>query len=395
MATLAPVISDTGILGSDYSDILQQIKIVYFSIYGSDAVLDDDSQDGQFVAAAIAQPIFDCGSAAIDVYNSFSPLSARGTGLSSLVKLNGLRRLVATNSQCVVTLTGTVGKSIVNGLIGDNQNLNTQWSLPPLVIIGLDGTVTVTATATTAGATSAAANTLTSILTPTLGWQTVTNGANVASPGLPVEQDTVLRARQAKSTALPAMTVLEGIFAAVEAINGVTDLATYQNDEDVADGNGMPPHSMAVVVQGGDVNLVAGAIALKKAPGTKTNGTTSVLVTDNKGVPNLIRFYELTQVVLTMIITIHPLIGYVSTTGDTLKQAVADFVNNTLSIGEDSYRSRLFTPANLTSPGLGDTFVVTDIKQARDAGMPGEGDIVISFIETATLIVSNITLVLV
>jgi hypothetical protein len=283
----------------------------------------------------------------------------------------------------------------VNGIVGDNQNLNTQWSLPPLVTIGLDGTVTTTATATVAGATPANINTLTVILTPTLGWQTVTNGANVASPGLPVEKDATLRTRQSKSTALPAMTIMEGIFAAVDAINGVTDLATYQNDDDIADANGMPPHSIAVVVQGGDVNQVASAIALKKAPGTKTNGTTSVLVVDNKGVPNIIRFYELIPVALTMIITIHPLTGYVSTTGDTLKQTVADFVNNTLVIGEDSYRSRLFTPANLTGTGLGGTFVVTDIKQARDAGVPGEGDIVISFIETAMLNVADITLVLV
>jgi hypothetical protein len=394
MATLAPVISDTGILGSDYSDILQQLKIIYFSIYGSDCVLDDDSQDGQFLAV-IAQAIFDCGGAAIDVFNSFSPLNARGVGLSSLVKLNGLRRLVATNSQCVVTLTGVVGTPIVNGLIGDNQNLNTQWSLPALVTIGLDGTVTVTATATTAGATPASADTLVEILTPTMGWQTVTNGANVASPGLPVEKDSVLRARQSKSTALPAMTILEGVFAAVDAVSGVDDLATYQNDDDVVDADGQPPHSMTVVVRGGDVNQVASAIALKKAPGTRTNGTTSVLVVDNKGVPNLIRFYELSIVRLTMHITIHPLTGYVSTTGDSLKQAVADFVNNSLIIGEDSYQSRLYTPANLTGTGLGATYVVVTIEQAIFPAAPAVGDIAITFIQRTSLAVSDITLILV
>jgi len=394
MATLAPIISDAGITGSDYSDILQQLRVAYFSIYGSDAILDDDSQDGQFLAV-IAQAIFDCGGAAIDVYNSFSPLTARGVGLSNLVKLNGLRRLVATNSQCVVVLTGTVGTPIVNGIIGDNQNLSTQWALPPLVTIGLDGTVTATATATTVGATPADVDTLTVILTPTLGWQTVSNGANVASPGLPIEDDATLRVRQSRSTALPAMTVMEGIFAAVDAINGVTDLATYQNDDDVADANGMPPHSIAVVVQGGDANQVASAIALKKAPGTKTNGTTSVLVLDNKGIPNLIRFYVLAAVPLVMHITIHPLTGYVSTTGDTLKQAVADFVNDVLIIGEDSYLSRLYTPANLTGTGLGATFVVTAIEQARFPGVPVAADIAITFIERATLDVNNVTLILV
>lgn len=393
MATLAPVISSTGITGSDYSDILQQLKTAYWSIYGSDAVLDNDSQDGQFLAV-IAQAIFDCGGTAIAVYNAFSPSTAVGVGLSSVVKINGIRRSTPSNSQCPVVCVGTVGTQIVNGVIGDNQNLGTQWALPALVTIGADGTVAVTATATTAGATPAAADTLVNILTPTLGWQSVSNGENVASPGVAVETDAQLRTRQANSTALPAMTILEGIFTVVAAVDGVTDLALYENDTDAVDSNGISPHAIALVVQGGDVTEIANAVALKKAPGVGTVGTTAVLVADTNGVPNTIRFYPLQPVPLTMIITIHALTGYVSTTGDALLQAITDFVNNELVIGEDSYRTRLYTPANLGGTGIGATFVVNDIKQGRDGNAPADVDIAIAFNETSTLVVGDITLVL-
>jgi uncharacterized phage protein gp47/JayE len=391
MATLAAQISATGIVAPDYADILQQLRIIYWSIYGSDVDLDPDKQDGQFLAV-LAEAISDCNQTMIALYNSFSPSTAQGVALSSLIKINGLRRLNPSFSQCVVTVGGVVGTQINNGVIGDNQNLETQWTLPPLVTIPAGGTVNVTATCTVAGATAAGHDTLTNILTPTLGWQTVTNAAS-ASPGQPVETDVQVRTRQSSSVALPAMTILQGIFAAVDAVTGVTDLAIYENSSDATDGNGIPRHSIAVVVLGGDVNQVASAIALKKSPGVGTQGTTSVTVTDSNGVPNVIKFYPLTVVPLSVIITIHPLTGYVSTTGDALKAAVAAFVNG-LVIGEESYLNRLFSPANLGGMGLGATFVVTGITQAIKPAAPAAADVPIAFNETASLAVSDITLVL-
>lgn len=392
MATVAAQITSTGITAPNYSDILQQLKIVYWAIYGSDAVLDPDSQDGQFLAE-LAQAIFDCNQNVIDIYASFAPSTARGVQLSRLVKLNGLRRSVPTNSQAVVSIGGTVGTSIVNGVVGDNANLGTQWALPALVVIPIAGTVDVTATATTPGATPAAPGSLTKILTPTLGWQTVTN-AVLASPGQAVETDAQLRVRQSKSVALPAMTVLEGIFAVVDAVVGVSRLKIYENSDDVNNSDGLTPHSISVIVAGGDATAIATAIALKKTPGGRTNGTTSVIVTDKNGVPNTIRFYPLTTVPLKMQISVHPLVGYVSTTGDLLKQTVVDFVNG-FDIGEDSYLARLYSPANLSGAGLGSTFVVTAITQAKVAGALAAADVVIAFNEGATLDLSQVTLVLV
>lgn len=390
MATIGAQITDAGIILPDFADIRQQLKIQFWSIYGSDANLDDDTQDGQFLTA-IAQAVYDTGQAAVDTYNGFSPVTAQRNQLSSLVKINGLAREVPTRSTAVVTIVGQNGTEIQNGIVGDSLGLNTKWDLPPVVNIGVSGTIDVTATCEVDGNVAAAPGSLSVILTPTRGWQTATN-ASAAAPGLPVETDATLRSRQARSTSLPALSTVDSIYASIAAIGGISRLKIYENDSDVTDGNGIPSHSISVVVLGGDVDLVAQAIALKKTPGTGTFGSTSVEVIDAKGVPNTIRFYELSLTEMAVTIHINALAGFVSTTGDILVQAVVDFINS-LDIGEKSYLARLYTPANQSGSGLGATYVVTAITQGPRLGPLVAADFPIAFNAAASIVIANVTLV--
>src|SRR5476649_1219493 len=106
MATLAPIVSAAGISGPDYADIFAQFQNAFWSINGSDAVLTSDSQDGQMLAV-VSQAVYDAGQAIIADYNSRSPSTAQGAALASLVKLNGITKKAASNSQVVVTIVGT------------------------------------------------------------------------------------------------------------------------------------------------------------------------------------------------------------------------------------------------------------------------------------------------
>ncbi|MGC8170052.1 baseplate J/gp47 family protein, partial [Salmonella enterica] len=76
---------------------------------------------------------------------------------------------------------------------------NNIWNLPASVTIPPSGLITVTATCAAIGAVSAPAGTITTINTPTRGWQSVTNPAD-AVPGAEVESDAALRSRQKIST---------------------------------------------------------------------------------------------------------------------------------------------------------------------------------------------------
>src|SRR5690348_1507892 len=146
ITTTAPTISSTGISAPSYADILSFLQSKYQGIYGADVYLGSDSQDGQFLAV-IAQAINDANSAAIAIYNSFSPATAQGAALSSNVKINGLARNVASYSTVDLLITGQAGTTITNGVVTDAAN--NRWSLPASVVIPSGGQVTVTATCQT------------------------------------------------------------------------------------------------------------------------------------------------------------------------------------------------------------------------------------------------------
>src|SRR5258708_5169476 len=244
LAMLGPTITAAGITAPSYADILASLQASFQGIYGSDAVISPDSQDGQWLAV-LAKGYFDVNQMAIAVYNAFSPAFAQGTGLSSLVKINGLKRLLATFSTAVGNVVGTAGTVVVNGVVSDNNgNL---WALPPSVTIPGGGTISVTVVAQVQGNISALAGTINKISNPQVGWQSFVSTAD-AVPGLPVETDSALRNRQAVSTGLPATGPLGAMLGALANLPGATKVAVYENNSTTADANSAPAHSVYAVV---------------------------------------------------------------------------------------------------------------------------------------------------
>jgi uncharacterized phage protein gp47/JayE len=379
-------IDQLGIHAPSYQDVLTYLQQQYQSIYGQDTYLGNDSQDGQFLAV-FALCLHDANSMAVAVYNSFSPATAQGAGLASVVKINGIRKLVATHSTVDLTIIGQAFTPIINGIARDNNNNN--WLLPPLVTIPISGQITVTALAANEGAVAGAPNTITTILTPTRGWQTVTNPL-AATAGDPVESDAALRTRQTVSTALPSLTVLDGIVGSVASLPGVIRYQPYENDTGVTDLNGVPAHSLAFVVDGGDAISIATAIMLKKTPGAGTYGTTTETVADPYGVPHTINFFRPTQVPITVVLTIVPLAGFTTATEALIVQAIVDYLNS-LPIGTDVLLTKLYGPANLTG-ALSSTFNITSLMIARAGNTPATQDVTIAFNEAASGSTNNVQL---
>lgn len=387
LASLACQVSSTGIYRPAYSDILDTLHDRFKGIYGNDSYIAPDSQDGQLLAT-FAKAIDDSNAATVAVYNSFSPATAQGAALSNNVKINGIARAIATKSTVPLRLTGTVGTTINGGIVSDTSGQ--RWLVPDGSTIPSAGYLDVTGTAESAGARTAATGAVTKIETPTLGWQSVTN-TGPAVAGAPVETDAALRKRQAISVALPSRTVLSGIDGAVAAVAGVTQHRIYENDTNATDANGLPAHSIAVVVQGGVNTDIANAIMLKKTPGCYTQGSTSVSLTDPGGNPQTIRFYIPTAKRLVVALSIQALTGYVTSTGTLIKQALADYVNG-LGIGKKVDLGRLYVPAQLGFGQYSDTFEVNSITQAISPASPSAADVPIAFNEIATLAVADITL---
>ncbi|WP_175878909.1 baseplate J/gp47 family protein [Burkholderia sp. BCC0097] len=389
ITTLAPTIDANGISAPTYADVLAFLQDQYRSIYGADTYLEPDSQDGQLLGV-FARAISDVNSVAIAIYRSFSPATAQGDALSSNVKINGIARKVASYSSADLVLIGQAGKTITNGAAKDANGV--QWMLPATVTIPPSGSVTVTATCATIGDISARAGTINQIATPALGWQSVTNPADAAE-GAPVESDAVLRQRQTVSTALPSLTVLDGIIGAVANVPGVTRYVAYENDTSATDANGIPSHSISLVVEGGDATAIANAIAAKKTPGAGTFGTTSIVVADIYGRPITINFFRPASAPTAATVTIKALTGYTSQTGQQIQQAVSDYING-VQIGGGLSGSvewgDALTAAN--SVGGGVTFKLSGLTLTgpRGAGTP---DVALLFNEAASCAPANVTLV--
>jgi len=380
-------IDENGIFKPDYDDLLAYLAAEFRTIYGEDIYIDPDSQDGQMLAI-FAAAIDDANAMAVQVYNAFSPSSARGVGLSSVVKINGIKRLVPSFSTVDLLITGQAGTTILNGIAQDTSGA--QWLLPASVTIPVDGDIIVTATAKDAGALLAAPGTITTIGTPTRGWQTVANPAEAVS-GQPVEMDATLRRRQTVSTALPSRTVFDGTIGAVASISGVTRWKGYENDTGVTDSNGLPAHSISLVVLGGDATAIAQAIADKKGPGCATYGTTSVDITDEFGVTRAIKFYRPTTATIKVAVAVTAQTGFTTAIETAIKQAIVDWVNG-LDIGEDVEFAEIYVPANLNGDLARRTYKITGLTIAKNTGSLGSSDLVVAFNEAPTAALTDITI---
>jgi len=380
--TLSCTIDSAGIHAPVYANILSALQASYNAIFGSTAYTFADSQDGQLLSI-FAAAINDNNATAIAIYNAYSPTFAVGNGLSTEVKINGIRRLIASNSTVNVTVVGQAGTIITNGVVSGNSG---NWNLPASVTIPGGGAITVLATCQTLGAVPAISGSLTQIATPTRGWQTVTNPSD-ATLGNPVETDYALRIRQSKSVAFPALAVIEAIKAAVLNVTGVIKGEVYENNTITTDSNGIPAKSISVVTSGGDPVAIATAIANRKTPGTGTYGTTTnTIIVGNH--PNVINFFAASNQVLTATISLTALINYTTLDGANAAQKLVDFITG-LAIGQSVF----LTSAQAAI--VGSTYHLISIAFGLNGGGQTIADKTIPFNGLASLALAAVTVTLV
>lgn len=98
------------------------------------------------------------------------------------------------------------------------------------------------------------------------------------------ESDIELRQSYIAKSALRSNTMIDSIVA--ELLNNVADVESasgYENDTDYTDERGLPPHSVEIIVEGGDNNKIAEAILRRKAGGIQTHGSVTVNVPGKYG----------------------------------------------------------------------------------------------------------------
>ena len=188
----------------------------------------------------------------------------------------------------------------------------------------------------------------------------------------PGETDAEVRRRMNLAAAGRGPFTLDVMEAAIREVSGVTHLLLRVNEEDTAV-DGIPGHTLAALVSGGNAALIAGAIWQKKPPGIGTSGSVSRSVTDEQGVSHPVRFSRPGLLAVSFRIELRSYEGF---DGDAvtaaMRSALMTFVNQTLEIGEAINVPQLYGLLYQAAGSYASAFAVTDMTCSGNHGVSRE-----------------------
>lgn len=185
----------------------------------------------------------------------------------------------------------------------------------------------------------AVAGDLSVINTPIGGLQTTRNVLD-AELGALEQPDESLRVTREAELATAGSTPAESLRAAILKVGGVTSVSIFMNLTDVTDANGIPPHAVQALVQGGDDAAIAEVVRLNIAAGIVSFGTTTVALVDSEGTSHNIKFSRPTAlpVYVSLTYTYNPAIvslGGYPADGDVLAKLAVVAFGDSLGAGRN------------------------------------------------------------
>ena len=238
--------------------------------------------------------------------NQFDPAKNEGVFQDAIAKIYFLSRKAATPSTTTITVRGLSGTVIpVNAQIMSSAD-DTIWQNVAAFTIGADGTGSGVFRCTTEGLISAAAGTLTRIMTVVAGWDTATN-EHAATVGTLEENRGQFELRRYSSVSLNSRGTAASVYARIMQLDDVIGCVVRENKTNqpkVIDGVTLSPHSVYVCV-------------------CDTNGTTTYLVEDDTtGIKEMIHFQRPTDADITIRLKFPDAAGFSADDLAAIRQAV-------------------------------------------------------------------------
>lgn len=284
-------ITVTGLQTATQQELINQFTAAFQSIYGADINLQPDSPDGQMMMIFI-QAMLDLEDLVTQVYNGFDPDNAIGTVLDQRVAINGIQRQAGTTTVTNIT----VGTSASVNLYGLDQTANQVFTVADssgnqfqlqTTQLGFNpgaGGSALSFQAVIPGAVNPTPNTINVPVTIVLGVTFVNNPTAPTAVGINEESDAALKIRRQQSVTLASQGYLSGLLAALENIPGMASAFVYENTTDTVDADGVPGHSIWVIVSGtAAASAIAQAIYSKRNAGCGMFGTISYVITQVNG----------------------------------------------------------------------------------------------------------------
>lgn len=428
--TITYGLTPTGFVAKTVDIVRQDISALLQAKFGASFDVSDGSPDGA-VAGILAERYGQLWDLSQQVGSSQDPDQAVGAALDALCLLTGTFRLPAKSSLATLTLTGTPNTVVASGSRASTLSTAqpfattvaatiatlTAWAATTAYNVGdrrtnggnayqctiagtsagsggptttgsaiVDGGVTwrylgagtgavdVLAASVSTGAIVGVSGDITVISTPVGGWSNVMNVLD-ATLGNDVQTDASLRTARIAQLSRPGSGTPNAIRAAVLQISGVTSCTVFVNNTDTTNSDGMPPHSVEVLVQGGADAAIAAVLFGQVAAGIAFQGTTTTTVVDSQGVSQTVKFSRPTIVNIYVDITLVKDPASYPTTGDALVQAAIATYGGVQLVGKDavaaSIGAQAFTVAGVLdvprSGSLGGTLISLAPSPTSDA----------------------------
>lgn len=274
-----------GIVTQSLEEIREDLISKLRNIYGQNINIEQNSPDGQFINI-LAQAKKDILDLCVQYYNNLDTDRVVGIPQQILYKLNGLIIKAFTYSYVYVNVT-TTGPVNLQGLDEDIENADgvgytvvdtngNRWILAESQSLAA-GTHLLNFRAAELGSITALPNTINIMETILAGVSGVNNPANNYITGATGESDSEFRTRRNQSVTMPSQGFNDSIEAQLLALNNVTQAKAYQNRGRTTQ-NGIPAHTVWVVVEGGSSDDIGRVIYNNLPPGIPMKGGTSVEV---------------------------------------------------------------------------------------------------------------------
>jgi uncharacterized phage protein gp47/JayE len=358
------------------------------AIYGSDINVDSASPDGQAINI-FALSKRDILELITDNYNSKDPDQAVGVALDALSQLCGITRKGGTYTYVAVDVT--VDRSV--NLVGlddsdspftiSDGNGNNFYLLESVSLSA--GSTSLNFRAAEVGSVQVLIHTLTTQVTIVLGVTAVDNSTVPYSNGQDQETDAQLRVRRQASVALPAQGMLSGLYAGLQALDGVAEVVIYENTENTVDGDGVPAHSIWVIVDGGTAADIGEVIYKYRNAGCGMKGDETVVITQVDGSSYEVYYTEAVDADLYLEFTATSKTG-ASIDTDSLKTSIVAALN--LGIHEIAD----ITSITAIIAGINPDLIITDCQVSLNGSDWADSVEPVQLFEKFTLTEENITI---
>jgi len=387
----------TGFVPKPLLVIKEELETAFKSAFGENIRLIPESVFGQIVGIMSEREslLWELSQA---VHSAFDPDAAQGSSLDAMCAITGTIREEATKSQATIICVGNSGTVLAVDRIVSVVTVGTRFlSTFASTIVGVmawlpltaymvgetvknsgkvyrcitagtsaasggptttdsditdgtvhwkhlgtgDGFVEVPFEAEDTGPLTAVAGTLTVIETPVSGWNAAVNLTD-ADEGRDLETDAALRIRREDEIAAGGNGTVEAIRQGVLDVDGVEACFVFENPLNTTSGDGLPPHSVEVLAQGGEDSDIREAIFDNVCAGIETFGSVSGTVIDSQGFLHTIKFSRPTELEVYIDITVTKDPGSFVDSESVVKDTLVAF-GDLYPIGKDVYATALKT----------------------------------------------------